>query len=148
MPCAPSQVTFTPIKHEVGGVHEQQVHPHSHHHHNLSSQHQPSSQQHQQRGSLGNYYAVSEPSLCTSVSTNSTVTHISHLPTNQDLTPRNKPREQAKVAPYIPKAEMSSHTHHLSAVDRIKSIRSPRPELKLPMLDVSFNKYIDFSVIY
>lgn len=49
----------------------------------------------------------------------------------------SKQREQAKVTPYIPKSELpaSHHTQHHPSIERIKAVRSPRMDMKLPLLD-------------
>lgn len=137
------QVTFTPVKHEVGGPGEQLAPPpHSSGHHPHLPQSQP-----QQRG----YYGNEQPS---SSSSSSAAVHMPQTP--MEATPRSsRPREQAKVAPYIPKSELSvshhstsqhppqphphPHPHAHPSIDRIKLIRSPRPEMKMPQVDAEIS---------
>ncbi|KAK7480389.1 hypothetical protein BaRGS_00028308, partial [Batillaria attramentaria] len=118
------KVTFTPVKHEIGG--EQIPNPQSSCHHSHLTQPQ------QQR-----YYG-------NETSSSSAASHLPHTSMGQESTPRSsKHREQAKVAPYIPKSELSvshhtpHHPHPHPSIDRIKLMRSPRSDMKLPQMDVS-----------
>lgn len=122
------KVAFTPVKHEVETLGH---HPHSSHHHPHLAQMQTPQQR--------SYYANE---------TSSAASHLPHTSVGLGVTRTGKHREQAKVAPYIPKSEMlvSHHPaphhpphHPHPSLDLIRLKRSPRPDMKLPQLDAEIS---------
>ena len=133
--CVVQQVTFTTVRQEAGSSLEQPPPPHPHnnplpqqpHHQN------PPQQQQQQRGGLG-YFVVGNPPITGSSSApgpSSSGSHVPVTPIGHEVATRNNRAREAKVAPYIPKTELVSlplsHAH--PSVERIKSNRSPRPDV-------------------
>ncbi|XP_076472026.1 uncharacterized protein LOC143301539 isoform X2 [Babylonia areolata] len=124
------KVTFT----ENRGDHSN---PPSHHHHHHHHHHTT-----QTRHGLG-CYIDGDPSLPSASSSSSSSSSapgtslagsgVVPAPVGHEVTPRSSRVREAKVAPYIPKSEPSAtllmHPH--PSVERIKSNRSPRPEVEI-----------------